>query len=132
MDVKEVEGQMCALSGVPGTRGFEVEGREEVSEEERATRVTSKEYFCQKHGLALVALEHFEQLTEAVGCLPKEFQDAHGDNLMSRRHVELLDSEGRGELQGLRAEEVRTNVVWESDPNLNISPALIPATSRTN
>ena len=53
---------MCALSGVPGTRGFEVEGREEVSEEERATRVTSKEYFCQKHGLALVALEHFEQL----------------------------------------------------------------------
>lgn len=92
VDVKEVEGQMCALSGVPGTRGFEVEGREEVSEEERATRVTSKEYFCQKHGLALVALEHFEQLTEAVGCLPKEFQDAHGDNLMSRRHVELLDS----------------------------------------
>ena len=94
IDTSEVEEYMCKLVGIPGTENYPVEGKQasSISEEERTTRITSKEYFCEKHSLALSKLDHYEKLSKAMGCLPADVQALYGDNIMGRRYLEVLDS----------------------------------------
>ncbi|QDZ23118.1 hypothetical protein A3770_09p56360 [Chloropicon primus] len=92
LETKEVEERMCKLTGIPGTGSFGADGgKAAISQEDRATRMTSREYFCEKHALPLSTLEHREQLSEAAGCLP-EAHKSHRENILGRRHVEILDA----------------------------------------